>query len=374
MANIDFFSEATEASQVKAQIVTKYFWAWAKVILPRSHSNKILYIDLFAGPGRYHDSGTKSTPLLILEKAIEDPKMAGALVTIFNDKDADYSESLANEIKALEGVEKLLYKPQIHNFEVGKEIVEELEKLSLVPTLCFVDPWGYKGLSLRLINSVLKDWACECIFFFNYNRINMGVSNDVVKQHMDALFGEERSSQLRRQIAPLNPKERELAIVEALSQALKEMGGKYVLPFCFKNAAGVRTSHHLIFVSKNVLGYSIMKGIMAKESSSEWEGVASFDYNPATARQPLLFSLSRPIEELATMLLDDFAGQKLTMCEIYEKHHVDKRYIKQNYKRALTELENEGKILANPAMGNRRKNKGEMTFGDSVVVTFPKKR
>jgi hypothetical protein len=22
---------------------------------------------------------------------------------------------------------------------------------------------------------VLKDWACECIFFFNYNRINAGV-------------------------------------------------------------------------------------------------------------------------------------------------------------------------------------------------------
>ena len=60
----------------------------------------------------------------------------------------------------------------------------------------FVDPWGYKGLSLRLINSVLKDWACECIFFFNYNRINMGLGNDAVKEHMDALFGEERAAEL----------------------------------------------------------------------------------------------------------------------------------------------------------------------------------
>lgn len=225
MANNDFFNEATEASQVKAQIVNKYFWAWAKVILPHSRSKKIQYIDLFSGPGRYRDSGTKSTPLLILETAIKDPKMAGALVAVFNDIDANNSESLANEIAGLEGIANLAFKPQVHNFEVGTEIVEALEKSNLVPTLCFVDPWGYKGLSLRLINSVLKDWACECIFFFNYNRINMGVNNDVVKQHMDALFGEECSEQLRQQIALLSPDEREIAIVEALSQALIEMGG-----------------------------------------------------------------------------------------------------------------------------------------------------
>ena len=61
-----------------------------------------------------------------------------------------------------------------------------------MPTFFFVDPWGYKGLSLRLINSVLKDWGCDCVFFFNYNRINMGLGNDAVEKHMDALFGKER--------------------------------------------------------------------------------------------------------------------------------------------------------------------------------------
>ena len=38
-------------------------------------------------------------------------------------------------------------------------------------------------------------------------------------------------------------------IVKA-AQALKEMGGKYVLPFSFKNESGKRTSHNLVFVSK----------------------------------------------------------------------------------------------------------------------------
>src|SRR5207248_10024637 len=41
-------------------------------------------------------------------------------------------------------------------------------------TFLFVDPFGYKGLSLQLVNSVIKDWGCDCVFFFNYNRISMG--------------------------------------------------------------------------------------------------------------------------------------------------------------------------------------------------------
>ena len=70
--------------------------------------------------------------------------------------------------------------------EVGKEIVKMFEQMRLVPTLFFVDPWGYKGLSLSLINSVLKNWGCDCIIFFNYNRINMGLHNEAVEEHMNA--------------------------------------------------------------------------------------------------------------------------------------------------------------------------------------------
>ena len=62
----------------------------------------------------------------------------------------------------------------------------------------------------------------------------MGLGNQIVKDHMDALFGEERATELRQQLEPLNPIQRELTIVEAISQALKELGGKYVLPFTFK--------------------------------------------------------------------------------------------------------------------------------------------
>lgn len=62
----------------------------------------------------------------------------------------------------------------------------------LFPPSFFVDPWGYKGLSLKLVSAIIKDWGCDCVFFFNYNRVNMGVNNDSIKKHMISLFGEER--------------------------------------------------------------------------------------------------------------------------------------------------------------------------------------
>lgn len=54
---------------------------------------KIAYIDLFCGPGRYKD-GSKSTPLLILERAIQDPDMREMLLTLFNDVDSTNTHSL----------------------------------------------------------------------------------------------------------------------------------------------------------------------------------------------------------------------------------------------------------------------------------------
>jgi len=370
-----FFDESSEQSRVKSAIVSKYFEVWAKIITHTQNNyqtnskKKIAYIDLFAGPGRYND-GTKSTPLLILEKTIQNEVLRERLVTIFNDKDPSNTSSLKDAINLIPGINTLKYKPQVNTQEIGEEIVKTFEEMKLIPTLFFVDPWGYKGLSLRLVNSVLKDWGCDCIFFFNYNRINMGLSNPTVKEHMDALFGIERANSLRLTIEHADPLKRELLVVEELCQALRDMGAHFVLPFRFKDDRGARTSHHLIFVSKNFKGYEIMKDIMTKECSSCEQGVPSFEYNPVDAsdagQQQLLFELSRPLDDLADMLLDTFAGQELTMQGIYKLHNVGRPYIKKNYKEILMKLEKAKKITASDHK------KG--SFGDKVLVTFPQKK
>lgn len=370
MSKDSFFDEQSEQSLVKSTIVSKYFYAWARVIISTQkrypqHSKKIAYIDLFAGPGRY-DDGTKSTPLLVLEHAINNPDIGERLVCFFNDKDQSNCRSLEKAIAELNGIERLKYEPKVVNEEVGEEIVKMFEEMNLVPTLFFVDPWGYKGLSLRLVNSVLKDWGCDCLFFFNYNRINMGLSNPYVEEHLNALFGEDRANTLRAELNRLPPRKRELVIVEELCQAIREYGKYYTLPFRFKNELGKRTSHHLIFVSKHFRGYEIMKGIMARESSSETQSVSSFEYNPADFlhKQMFLFQFSRPLDELKVRLLNNVSGQTINMRDIYKKDSVDTPYIDKNYKDVLSQMEQQKLISAS------KHRKG--TFSDNVIVTFPK--
>ena len=108
MAQAKFFDERTDQSEVKARIIQKYFYAWAKVIIPsaKHREKKIAYIDLYAGPGRYKD-GAASTPLMILERAIEDPDLKQMLVTFFNDADKNHTSALQAEIDKLAGIETL---------------------------------------------------------------------------------------------------------------------------------------------------------------------------------------------------------------------------------------------------------------------------
>lgn len=267
-----FFDESEEQSRVKSRIVSKYFWAWAKVVIPnaRRHGNPVAYVDLFAGPGRYKD-GTASTPILVLEKAIADPDISTMLVTIFNDRDEGSAKQLAESIRVLPGISQLKYEAQVLNETVGTELAKGFQRAKLVPTLLFVDPWGYKGLSLGLINSVLKDWGCDCILFFNYNRINPGLNNPTVLEHMNELFGPERVKRMRNKLDSLRPDEREALIIEEISEALQTVA-RYVLPFRFRNEQGTRTSHYLIFATKSFRGYEIMKDVMAGESSEREQG------------------------------------------------------------------------------------------------------
>ena len=364
MTATDFFDESSEQSQVKAEIVSKYFWAWAKIIMAQQKKHagsRIAYIDLFAGPGRYRD-GTMSTPLKVLQAAIADTDMCERLVTIFNDRDTKNTQSLGLAVADLEGVDKLHYQPVVRNQEVGAEIVKEFESVRLVPTLFFVDPWGYKGLSLRLINSVLRNWGCDCIFFFNYNRINMGLGNRLVQEHMDALFGEERAAGLCKVLSQLRPSQREAMIVEELACALQEMGAGFVLPFCFKNDRGSRTSHHLIFATKSFTAYDVMKEIMANESSSSQQGVATFQYCPAETRQGILFDLSRPLDDLEGMLMKEFKGQTLAVRDIHRRHSVGKPFTRKNYKQVLLQMETAGLVSVPTHKAG--------TLADHIEITF----
>jgi hypothetical protein len=272
------------------------------------------------------------------------------------------TQTLEREIAKLPNIADLKHQPQIHSGAIDQSAAEYFDETNLIPTFFFIDPFGYKGLSSSLIRGVIKDWASECVFFFNYSRINAGVTNPLVLHHMQALFGEKNLASLQERLKSPHL-DREALIIEHLTAALIDAGAKFVLPFRFRNNKGTRTTHHLIFVTKHLRGYEIMKEIMAKESSHDDQGVPSFEYSPAMEGVGKLFETA--LDELEDDLTERFKGQTISMEDIYHQHNPGTRFIRRNYKVALGNLEQAHRVTSN------RPNRKAGTFADDILVTFP---
>ena len=188
---------------------------------------------------------------------------------------------------------------------------------------------------------------------------------------MCELFGEERYSRLRVQVEDLNPVQRELVIIEEFSEALLEKHGKFVLPFKFEFDRKNRTSHYVIFVSKNRHGHKIMKEIMAKEGSVDEDGVPLLAYYKPKSKTSATFEIIRPYSQLGDLLCKKFAGRTLTMGDVFWEHNVGEPFLPKHYKTKLIELERDNRINADPPAAKRRKQNGIPTMADSVKITFP---
>jgi three-Cys-motif partner protein len=357
MVDKSWFEKPTEQSIVKARIVVSYFTAWSNVmkgVLSGSNTpRKMAYVDLFAGPGAYED-GTETTPLLILRKAVDDSFLKGHLAAFFNDKDAESIESLECRIREIAGFNDLRFKPQFSSDEVGERFTRWLERTDLSPSLSFIDPWGYKGLSLRLINACIKGWGCDCLFFFNYSRINRSLAVDLFKSHFEEIFGHTRLKEVISRIDTLVPHDREMLIIETLCEALKERCADYVLPFRFKEYNGKRTSHHLFLVTKHFKGYNIMKGILTKESTKKYQGVGEFEFAPVLGYQQSFLELfHRPVDELAEKMYLKYKEKQIKFDELYEHESVDTYFIEKHFRSAFHKLEELGKLRIN--LPNRKR-------------------
>jgi three-Cys-motif partner protein len=366
MRGAAFFDAPEQQSIIKTQIVTKYFSPWSSVMIGQGAS-RLAYIDLFSGPGVFTD-GTPSTPIWILNHAIKQESLRARLVTMFNDKDSNHAERLRSAIDVLPGIETLAHRPQVSSVEVGSDIVNLFRGMSLIPTLFFIDPWGYKGLSLDLIGTAIKNWGCECIFFFNYNRIRPALRNRLVSKPMNDLFGEQRAEALRQSWEALSPGERQRAIMGEFAEAVREVGGRYVLPFGMRSQHAERTSHYIIFVTKHPLGYKIMKDVMYSLSSDDQE-IRAFEYVPVKSPQLRLFDPENPysIPALKSILMSSCVGKSMRVGDVYEEHVLYTQYLLRHVKRALMELESEGRVTIDPPADKRRKG----TLADDKIVTFP---
>ena len=212
--------------------------------------------------------------------------------------------------------------PVFRNFEVNAIIAEWLSKRRLHPTLTFIDPYGYHGLTQQLIGAVIKDWGSDALIFFHTSGIarNLGRGDQV--SVLTELFGEGvfewlQSAMVLRRGSMLQP------VLTAFKKTVEEVGGKYfhAMQFNFPNSR--RISHHLIFVSKDSTGFGIIKEIMAKYSVKE-DGIPTYTYAEGCddALDQQNFPFTNKVEDLRSALCSRFADKSTDFDSV--KKYVDK--------------------------------------------------
>ena len=358
-----FFDYPRESSRIKRKVVVDYFLSWTSVL---ARNRTVGYADLFAGPGQY-TNGEKSIPVLIAERVIQDERLRASVRLWFNEGDPEYASELTENILALPGIDSLRYRPAFTRKIVDRSLAKH--RFS-IPTLVFADPCGYKGLSLRLIAGALQGFGNDCLFFFNYRRVNMKLSYPVMDESIDEFFEPDRAKALRREIGGLRPRAREDAVLSAIRAAIREAGGIPVV-FAFRSREGGGTSHHLVFASKDKKGAGIMKRIMNACSSDVIDGVGSWDFDPKDSEATTL-PLFSPLQEVCDRLLEVFTGRTLTFSQLLDEE-VQTQYTDTTYRDAVLRLEAEFRIEVDPPAQQRRMQAGstKRTLPEATKLTFP---
>jgi three-Cys-motif partner protein len=370
----EFFDEPLEQSRVKARIVSDYVITFTRILSDYQRKKgkppTVDYVDLFSGPGSYGD-GTASTPLLVIRAAMLDAKLAPALRTYFNDRDLVKADCLREEFARLGGLDKLSHRPLVFNEEASIEFVERLRLDAGTPKLFFLDPFGYKALTMPLLRSVLKGWS-ECIFFFNYRRVIAALNNPAFKPNVERLFGVETLKSLKLELAKTNSvHHRESLVLKHLTSALVDAGAEHVMNFSFKVEDAQRSTHHLIFVTGHRSGFEAMKTIMARESSRVTEDGPSMTFTQQPT-EPMLFDRD-PHEALAEALVERFQSQTISLDNIYKEMGSQTRFTQPYFRRSLLLLEQRGEIEVDPPAASRPSPKGNQSMSGSTMITFPER-
>jgi three-Cys-motif partner protein len=364
-----FFDDAPrDSSRVKRQIVTEYFDYYMRVMARNGKTAG--YVDLFAGPGIY-GGGEESIPILICKKVVSDSRLRENVKLWFNEGDPEHFEKLKANIDAIPDIATLTNVPKITSHVISESFSLRLSQMR-TPSFIFADPCGYKGLSLRLIASALKPFGNDCVFFLNYNRINMKISYDVMNESINTFFETARANQIREEVRSIqSPQAREDLILAAITSALRKEAGAHSLTFGFRTREGGGTSHHLVYSTKNARAQNQMKRIYTKASSDQIDGVGSLDYDPHDVA-PRTLPLFGPLVELKERLLQVFAGRIMTFGAIILAE-ADTRFTDTAYRNALLELEQEERVTVNPPAKHRRFQSGgeRRTLPESTSITFP---
>lgn len=341
------FDSYKDQTRIKHEILERYVRVFFNIL--KKHHARLNFIDGFAGPGRYNNDGESvpGSPIRILNVAACDPELTPAVQAIFVEHDPVLFARLEAAVAEVKKKNPGLNAP-ICVCGTFKEVVGDLLAVvegRLAPTFLFVDPCGLAGMDLQTIRALMKHPRCEVFVFYNLDGVRRvaGLSN--ATDYLGEILGsKQRAEDLVAQWRQTTDvSERGELLLEAFMVAMREeLQLEYVTEFRFESEDRRITSHYLIHASRHPLGFALMKDVMYGVGRN-FCGDRGREFVKASLTTPALFDqLARAKVEVLTAL----SSGPMRVKWFYEELPASPKNdgCKSEYRRALLELEEEGKI------------------------------
>ena len=318
-------------TRAKHDVLMRYLLAWFP-ILGQSAFPQVMYIDGFAGPGRYSD-GEDGSPIIAIKAALTHrERIRGQLLFRFMEKRPDRADMLREVVNDMD---------LPGNFDVqiigGSTFDEELTRFidsqpRDIPTFAFIDPFGWTGIPFSSIRRILTSPHCEVLVTFMYEEINRFAGIQSQADNFDTLFGTTEWSGIAATAdsAERNRGFRDLYIRQLQASAY----ARHVRSFEMQNNRNV-TDYYLFYATNSLLGLKKMKEAMWKVDPT-----GGFTFSDATnPSQFVLFKKEPQLDVLRTQIIDQFHGKEASIQGI-EDFVIEKTAFREtHYKKVLKEIE-----------------------------------
>ncbi|WP_406823479.1 three-Cys-motif partner protein TcmP [Pedobacter sp. KACC 23697] len=358
MSEKTFFERQTASSKIKANIVSKYFPSYCKIIAKKRTPISIRFTDLFAGPGVYSD-GNLSTPILLAKQCKEDEFLRNHVRFLFNDK--QYIELLKETFLTEFPLGTFEKKPHFADKIVGQDddIRQYLLKNTHVgknnehPTLLFIDPFGYKGIETKVLAQFMRNWGNEIFLFVNIKRIHPALENEKFDDLMQDLFPTTLSKVRNDRRYKKNTAERINLIIDCLGSEYENiLGGKiYYTAFKFKEEDNEATSHYILHITKHPRGFDLVKQIYNDFANvgTIFDGINTytFDAKELNSEKIEMFDTkSMNVDKLKEDIYIAYKGKTTNAMDLFDTYQKSNLYSRSHYSEALRRLVSEGRLIS----------------------------
>ncbi|MCK4460622.1 MAG: three-Cys-motif partner protein TcmP [candidate division Zixibacteria bacterium] len=360
----DFFKKQAEHSRAKTEIVAEYFAAWMQIL--KGSCDVLSYLDLFSGPGKYVD-GTPSTPIRVLDEIQKVPGFQSRIRLAFYENNAEFFAELENNIHQHPVTNQLQFVPELKCEEITHQSAPNLPIDDC--TFTFIDPWGYKEVTLDLLSAVVDNFGNDCLFYLSITGIHRNLKFPNQEQHLTRLFGSDGLRTLKEHgSGDPNEKHFHQVVIEELSRSLCNTGiakRNYFVPFAVEADHRHQVQHYLCFLTKHPTGFRKMKDVMAKHSHFDADGFPLFHW---TGDTQITIPFESKLKQTAEKLAEKYRGRRIQVGKLVDECHQNGYMcLSKNVKCAL-ELLLESERLEIIRDFGRRRRKG--TFSDKLVVKF----